>query len=598
MPSLSAKSFQRAFEKTFATGGRVDAAAIKGLANAATKIKATDEKQAAQALLALVQHDKLLDADEVEPARKALCQLLGLEPSKLPPALEKLLKNAVPVPNVEVKNYDLTFDFSKDLSAASPSFPARAVITLDKGAPKVTILEVDPDRIVVDEVRAGGKKVAFTCKDGRIHVEGAEGKKTLDISYRVTPDHDVIDGYGLIRDRHSGRMWTMTWPYNTGALFPSNSRPHDGATARVTVHLKADAKDAKNNPIEVVSAGTRRNGSFHVKKDVPAYAVAFTVGAFTDKGHAHDHGHDAVTHGLGTNATPATRKEVREATTEAMTFFSKWLGAYVFKDRMNIVESQTNLGGMEHAGNILLSAGMNREDSIETAVHETAHMWFGDTVRIKNWGQFWMSEGFTNFATYRFMGHKHGDKKMFEMYDRAKDMVRTQIHDKAHALSDKSGTDIHEIFTDIPYQQGPWMLRMIEGKLGKSAFDDVIGGWFKAKKGTAVTTEDFIAFVRDKTGVDFTAFFSAWNHLEALPTFRDGSSIEGKVAHLLLEPHNTKGRGKPPAGIEVPVVLEGAGGKRFKALVTPGKAVDVDAGFPIKSISWDPERFVLCDIKL
>ena len=593
MPSLSAKSFQRAFERTFASGGRVDDTALQGLAAAATKLKAAPEKQAAAALLALVQHDKLLDADEVEPARKALCKLLGLSPSKLPPALDRLLKNAVPVPNVEVKNYDLTFDFSGELNKTSPSFPARAVITLDDAAPAVTILEIDPDRIVVDEIRAGGKKVEFESRDGRLFVHGAEGKKTLDISYRVTPDHDVVDGYGLIRDRHSGRMWTMTWPYNTGALFPSNSRPHDGATARVTVHLKADAKGKKASDVDVVSAGTRQSDGSHViKKQVPAYAVAFTVGAFTDNGSTHDHGHTATTRGLGNNATAATRKEVRDATAEALTFFSKWLGAYVFKDRMNVIESQTSFGGMEHAGNILIAAGMNRADSIETAVHETAHMWFGDTVRIQNWGQFWMSEGFTNFATYRFLGHKDGEKSLHQLYDRAKDLVRDQIADKRHALSDHSGTDIHEIFTDIPYQQGPWMLRMMEGKLGTRAFDDVLGAWFKAKKGTAVTTDDFVAFVKERTQVDFASFFAAWNHLEAMPTLKDRSTIDGSAVRLSLTP-----QGKCPAGIEVPVVLLGARGQRFKALVTPGRPLDVDAGFAVRSISWDPERFVLCDIK-
>ena len=592
MSSVNARSFQRAFELTFAKGGSVDDAAILGLRAAATRIKASDEKQAAAALLALVQHDKILDSDEVEPARTALCQLLGLKPTALPPALEKLLKNAVPVPNVGVKNYDLTFDFTKDLSKANPAFPARAVITLDKAAPANIILEIDPGRIVVDEVRVGGKAVKFSTKDGRLFVQGAEGKKTLDISYRVKPDHDVVDGYGLIQDRHSGRMWTMTWPYNSGALFPSNSRPSDGSTARVTVHLNAAAQSDAKHPIDVVSSGTRgKDGSFVINKEVPAYAVAFTVGAFTDNQTAHHDGHTATTRGLGSNATAATRKEVRESTAEALSYFSKWLGAYVFKDRMNLVESQTSYGGMEHAGNILIAAGMNREDSIETAVHETAHMWFGDTVRIKNWGQFWMSEGFTNFATYRFMGHKDGEKKMFQLYDKAKDMVRDQIKDKHHALNDKSGTDIHEIFTDIPYQQGPWMLRMMEGKIGTRTFDDVMAAWFKAKKGTAVSTEDFIAFVKERTQEDFTAFFAAWNHLKAMPTFNDRSTIDGSTARLLLSP-----KGSPPEGVEVPVVLEGAHGQRFKALVKAGQALDVDAGFSIKSISWDPERFVLCDI--
>ena len=177
-----------------------------------------------------------------------------------------MLTHAVPQANVAVQEYALEFDFSKD----APTFPAKAVITLEKGAPKDAILEVDPERLKISSVKADGKGVPFELKDGRLHLN-ALGAKSIEVNYTVRPQ-DVASGgaetaYGLIRDKHSGRMWTLTWPYNTGALFPSNSAPSDGATSKVTVKVGGGKADA-------VATGTQHGNSFSTEHEAPAYAIA------------------------------------------------------------------------------------------------------------------------------------------------------------------------------------------------------------------------------------------------------------------------------------------------------------------------------------
>src|SRR3990167_5486871 len=69
MPSVSARAFQIAFERTLTKGGRLPAGDVKALAGAAARIKDASEARAAAEVLALVKHDRLLDRDEVEPAR-------------------------------------------------------------------------------------------------------------------------------------------------------------------------------------------------------------------------------------------------------------------------------------------------------------------------------------------------------------------------------------------------------------------------------------------------------------------------------------------------------------------------------------------------
>lgn len=576
---MKARAFQVAFERTLAKGGRLSARDVTALEAAARGLKDPKERRAADDVLALVRHDRVLDETEVEPARKALCRLLGVSSARLPAALEKVLAHAVPVPNVRVKSYDLSFDFKED----GPSFPARAVIELERAAPGRTVLEIDPERLEIDEVRALGRRVPFTVKDGRLLVDAA-GARRLDVRYRVKPTDDV-NGYGLIRDRYAGRMWTLTWPYNTGALFPSSSRPQDGATARVTVHVKAGE--------QVVGPGSRRpDGAFHLEEPVPAYAIAFSTGRFTDNGVSRKGGYEARTVGLGRAVSPSVRREVREAVAGALGFFSSWLGAYPVGKRLNIVEIRSEYGGMEHAGAVAVAVGQSRADTVEAAVHETAHHWFGDGVHIAHWGELWMSEGFTNYATWRYFRERDGDDAFGGYLDAAKDTLREQLEDKkVQPLATSAHVDPQEGLSWTPYMQGAWMLRMLEAKIGTAKMDRLLKDWFRDKRGEAVTTADFIAFARAHHGLELSAFFAAWGRLERIPTFQDRSTVDGNAVELKLTP-----RGPVPEGIEVPVVVEGKRGQAKAFRVRPGEPLSVDVGFAVKAIRWDPERTLLCDV--
>ena len=52
-----------------------------------------------------------------------------------------------------------------------------------------------------------------------------------------------------------------------------------------------------------------------------------------------------------------------------------------------------------------------------------------------------------------------------------------------------------------------------------------------------------------------------------------------------------------PVGILLPLRIEGDGGKTKTVMVDPNKPVTVDAGFPVKGWTWDPERTVLAYVR-
>ncbi|MFO0595245.1 MAG: M1 family aminopeptidase [Myxococcaceae bacterium] len=579
MPDIASRKFVETFQRAFSQSGRLSSADLKALETARGALTNATDKAAADAVMGMLRHDQELDAFEVAPMKKALGVLVGVTHGPLPADLAKALTHGVPQSNAAVKNYDLQFD----VSGAGPDFPAKATITLDKAATKDLVLEANPERLNVSSVKVDGKDVPFTMKDGRLHVT-APGAKELTVAYTVKAVGKGDDAYGLIKDKYSGRMWTMTWPYNTGALFPSNSNPSDGVTTRVAVKV--------GQGFDVVGTGTKQaDGTFATKSDSPAYAFAFYAAKDFQLGDAGSSKDGVAVTGFGTKSVP---KELRDAYLQtarsSLDFYSSWLGQYDYGNTLKLVELEGGLGGMEHTGAvaIMLSSARDPDYGKETAAHETAHHWFGDNIRIKDWNDFWMSEGFTNYATYRFFRADQGEAKYQSLLDRSKLELRDALEANPHALSAPKGTDVNEIFDSVPYEMGPWMLRMMEVKLGTPKMDQLLKDWFQQNRQKTVSTDQFVAFAKKETGVDFADFFKEWNAVRAVPSFRADLTVAGSKVKVAL-----KASTPVPKGLEVPLRLEGDGGKSKTVMVDPSKPLELDAGFPVKRTKWDPEHTVL-----
>ena len=533
--------------------------------------------------MAMLKHDHELDAFEVAPMKKALGVLIGVTNGPLPADLAKALTHGVPQANVNVKHYELSFD----VSGKGPDFPARAVVELDAKAKGEVILEANPDRLTIASVKVGGHDVPFTMKDGRLHVT-AKGASAIEVNYTVKAVDKGDAAFGLIKDKYSGRMWTMTWPYNTGALFPSNSAPADGVTTRVTVKVAQG--------IETVGTGTKQaDGSFATSNQSPAYAFAFYAAKDFQLGDAGSSKDGVAVTGFGSTQVPrALRDAYLKTSKDALNFYASWLGKYDYGNTLKLVDLEGGLGGMEHTGAvaIMIASGQDPDYGKETAAHETAHHWFGDNVRIKDWGDFWMSEGFTNYATYRFFRDDQGEAKYMSLLDRSKGELRDALVENPHALSAPANTDVNEIFDSVPYEMGPWMLRMMEVKLGTPKMDALLKDWFQANRQKTVSTEQFVKFAKKETGVDFGDFFKEWNQVTSVPSFRadvktTGSKVKGSLT----------AEAKFPKSLELPLVLEGDGGKTKTVMVDPSKPFELDAGFPVKHFKWDPERTVLAYVR-
>jgi aminopeptidase N len=299
--------------------------------------------------------------------------------------------------------------------------------------------------------------------------------------------------------------YTLIWPYFCGNLFPCHSDPADGTTFGLSL---AD-----------VPAGDVAVFPTTIPAPAPSYQIAWTVGAYTEmpvgttsSGTAisvfHLPGQDGV-------ATAGTQDLVA-----AFDWLETTLGPYQFGASYASVAVDWpagQIGGMEHHPmSHIASAAIGDE---ETNVHEAAHGWFGDGIRIACWEDFVLSEGTVSYLA-----------------GRALDVVAPSVGatvwtNYATELAQLSGNELvwpqscgevdvlrDHLFTNAPYMRGAFFYRSIADKVGADMLDKVLAAFYRAHAGGAAHMADMLATIQDVTGYDPTACAQIWLQSTTLPT--------------------------------------------------------------------------------
>ena len=154
-------------------------------------------------------------------------------------------------------------------------------------------------------------------------------------------------------------------------------------------------------------------------------------------------------------------------------------------------------GGMEHQENVFLGTSV-----AWVIVHELGHQWFGDAITCDTWADSWMHEG---FATYCQAIHSEG-LYGFNSYI---------SYMQNETVSDPSGPiyDYYSIFdVNTIYHKGAWVLHMLRGVMGDSAFFQGMRAYVANPDhlyGT-ITTREFQHLMEPFYGDSLGWFFDEW----------------------------------------------------------------------------------------
>ena len=143
-----------------------------------------------------------------------------------------------------------------------------------------------------------------------------------------------------------------------------------------------------------------------------------------------------------------------------------------------------------------------------TLVHETAHMWYGDSVTLQDWPDIWLNEGFATFSNW-IWSEKKGTKSADHQF---KQYYNTPAQsDRLWGLPTADLGGPANLFVWGPvYVRGAMTLQALREKIGDEAFFDIMRDWAAQNRYGSVTTPQFVALAEQRSGMDLDAFFQVW----------------------------------------------------------------------------------------
>jgi aminopeptidase N len=158
---------------------------------------------------------------------------------------------------------------------------------------------------------------------------------------------------------------------------------------------------------------------------------------------------------------------------------------------------------------------------VSLVAHELAHSWSGNLVTNATWADFWLNEGFTTYFENRIMEALYGP----EVATMHRQLGRTTLEEEVGRFAsepamtrlhlDLAGRDPDEGSTEIPYEKGAALLRLLEETFGRERWDAYLRGYFDRHAFQPMTTERWLAdmranLVRGDTAVERRLGLDEW----------------------------------------------------------------------------------------
>lgn len=249
------------------------------------------------------------------------------------------------------------------------------------------------------------------------------------------------------------------------------------------------------------------DGVYHFKmpQPIPAYLIALAVGDLAFK---------SISNRSGVYAEPSILdKATNEFTdTEKMIVAAENLyGPYAW-DRYDLLVLPPSFpfGGMENPRLTFVTPTVIAGDRslVSLIAHELAHSWSGNYVTNGNWNDFWINEGFTTYFERRIMESLYGrqyEEMLASLAKKDWEDINRDLGDSSkdtHLHLDLKGRNPDDGMTNIAYEKGSFMLRMLEEDLGRERFDIFLVNYFKEHAFQSMTSEKLLVYMKSHLPID------------------------------------------------------------------------------------------------
>lgn len=452
---------------------------------------------------------------------------------------------------VDIKHYSLSIEVSNEndiiqcseiinfqLKEACDSF----FIDLQSTGPS------DKGMKINGPIKMDGKSVSFNHKDNRIWIKPNAswvGKEMqIAFNYSGVPETGLIIGKNKFDER---TYFGDNWPNRAHNWFACVDHPLDKATVDFKVIAPSEYSCIATGVLqeETQLPSGKHQFIYETKIELPTKVMVVGIADFKVKELKSKQDFPISAWAYKQDAKNGF-KDMKVAV-DVVNYFIETIGEYPYEKLAN-VQSTTQYGGMENAGNIFYDENAIKGDqSMEALIaHEIAHQWFGNSASEQDWQHIWLSEGFATYFTDLYWEHTYGTKAMADRMKVERNTVLKFGKAYHHPVVDTKYEKLKDLLNPHSYQKGAWILHMLRNKLGDEAFFNGVRNYYEKYKLSNATTDQFKKEMEAASGEDLTQFFNQWLYNSGNPEllFIQGELSEkdvliirqqGKLFHFDIE---------------------------------------------------------------
>ncbi|MBU0742897.1 hypothetical protein KJ554_11170 [bacterium] len=342
-----------------------------------------------------------------------------------------------------------------------------------------------------------------------------------------THDWDVPADSGPCIATFSEPEFSRTW-------WPCKDRPYDKAPATIIITAPDDLTAVSNGLLEseTDNGDGTRTWVWVESHPIAPYLISVAVSDYVHFGEFCLTPVSAIDLDHWVFPTDSLNAAVDFAPLcDMIDFMEGLVGPYPFADEKygHAEYLNTSSGAMEHqtvtSYGASLITGNNSKDWI--VVHELAHQWFGDSLTPETWPDIWLNEGFATYSEALWQEHLHGLDETGELGGYFWKMRR--LHWGNDWIGQTTVYDPFPVLDRVVYDKGAWLLHMLRGRIGDTAFFDLLEDWATAggRPGGVVDTGAFVALASAHHGADLSAFFDPWLYRSTVPHLEMDVSVDG-----------------------------------------------------------------------
>jgi aminopeptidase N len=429
--------------------------------------------------------------------------------------------------------YDVThYDLDLRYAPATDRLSGVATITA-RATQDLSRFDLDFVGLRIDSISVNHKQARWNREGQELVIRPArplrdQKKFTVRIEYAGVPQtiQDPLIGPSGFIHTDDGAI-VAGQPHAAATWFPANDHPRDAASFSLDITVPEGLEAISNG---VLAHRHTKHGwttwSWRAEEPMATYLTTLAIGQFQVQDYRADglRFWDALDPDLfkepNGNPDGSTYGEVAagalEHQPEIIRFLESFAGPYPFEAAGGIVDDYPELFFALETQTRPIYSKLFFYDPVsgdDVVVHELAHQWFGDDLRLDGWQHIWLNEGFATYMEFLWFEHE-GLATAQQIFE---NLASIPADDPFWDVKtgDPGPADLFDY--EAVYLRGALTLHALRLEVGDAAFFRILERWATTQSGSTVTTAEFVRLAERVSGRQLDDFFRAWLFTAAKP---------------------------------------------------------------------------------